>query len=82
MIIYEKKVLAVLVNISTNDNIDKANNHLSPKLTAHKKDQNIWHWKSRSQLGQENKCGRVWPVNGIQIHTVLITGSPTVIHVC
>jgi len=41
MIIYEKKVLAVLVNISTNDNIDKANNHLSPKLTAHKKDQNI-----------------------------------------
>ena len=38
-----------MINNSTN--INKTNNHLSPQLIEHKKDQNIWCWKSKSRLG-------------------------------
>jgi len=54
-----------MVNNSTN--INKTNNHLSPQLIENiKKDQDIWHWKSSSGLGQAQKCGRVYLVNGSQ----------------
>jgi len=39
-----------MVNNSTNIST-KRNNHLSPLLTEHKKDHDIWRWKSRSWLG-------------------------------
>jgi hypothetical protein len=32
-------------------NVNKTNNHLSPSLTEHKKDHDIWRWKSSSWLG-------------------------------
>ena len=32
-------------------NINKTSNHLSPQITKHKKDHDIWHWKFMSWLG-------------------------------
>jgi hypothetical protein len=41
-------------------NINKKNNHLAPQTTEHKKDNDIWHWKSRYWLGRDTKkCGRL-----------------------
>ena len=36
-------------------NINKKNNHLAPQTTEHKKDNDIWHWKSRYWLGRDTK---------------------------
>jgi hypothetical protein len=58
---YEKIVLTVMVNNSTN--INKMKKHLSPK---HKQDHDIWHWKSRSCLGQ---AYNVVVFNRLIIHT-------------
>jgi len=41
------------VNNSTDFN--KINNHLSSSLTEHKKDHNIWRWKSSSSFGTDTK---------------------------
>jgi hypothetical protein len=62
--------------VSTSTNIN-----LSPQTIEHKKDHNIWHWKSRSWLGTGKKCGRVKPVNGISTPPHVIIGSPTVIQI-
>jgi len=35
------------VTVNNSTNINKTNNHISPWLTEHKKDHEIWHWKSR-----------------------------------
>jgi len=44
-------------------NINKTNNHLSPELTEHKKNHDLWRWKSRHRA-DTNSC-EVKPVNGI-----------------
>jgi hypothetical protein len=48
----------VIVNNTTN--INKPSNHLSHQIIEHKKDHDIWRWKSR--LGQSQKDGGVKPV--------------------
>ena len=40
-------------------------NHLSPQTIEHKKNHDIWHWKSRSWIGRGTKMLRVKPVNVI-----------------
>jgi len=54
-----------MVNNSTN--INKMNNHLSPQLIEHKKNQ--WHdfGNPGAGLEQAHSCGRVKPINGIPI---------------
>jgi len=47
---YEKKVQTVMVNNSTN-----INNCLSSQLVEHKKDHDIWRWKSRFGFGTDTK---------------------------
>ena len=42
MIMKQSKISTVMVNISSN--INKTNNHLSPQIIDHKKDQDIWRW--------------------------------------
>jgi len=44
-----------MVNNSTD--INKTDNHLSPKIIKNKKDIYIWCWKSRSWLGI---CTNMW----------------------
>jgi len=44
-----------MVNISTN--INKMNNHIT-SLTEHKKDHDIWRWKSRSWLETDTQMWR------------------------
>ena len=39
-------------------NINKANNHLSPQSTEHKKNHDVCHWKSKSWLGTGTKMLR------------------------
>jgi hypothetical protein len=42
-----------MANNSTN--INKTNNHLSPQINEHKKDDNTWSWKTRSWHGGHMK---------------------------
>jgi hypothetical protein len=51
------------------------------ELTEHKKDRDIWHWKSRSWLGKAYKCGEAQLVNRTQPPPFLIIGSPTAIEI-
>ena len=55
------KVKTAIVNNSTN--ITKTNNHLSHLHTEHKKDHDIWPWKSRSWFGIGTKSGRIMVLN-------------------
>jgi hypothetical protein len=41
---YEKNVKTVMVKHSAY--INKTNNNYSPQIIAHKKDHDVWHWKS------------------------------------
>ena len=59
-----------MVNNSTN--INKTNKHISSQIIKHKKNHDIWHWKSRSYLEQAQKCGRIKPFNGIPTLPILI----------
>ena len=52
-----KRNFKVLINNSTN--INKTHNHLSPQIIEHKKDHDIWCWKSRPWLGSGTKSGGV-----------------------
>ena len=42
------KLKTVMVNNSTN--VNKTDKHLSPQFTEHKKDHDVWRWKSRSWI--------------------------------
>jgi hypothetical protein len=42
-------------------NINKTNNHLSSLPTKHRKDHDIWRWKSRSWLGTGSNMYQVKP---------------------
>jgi len=52
----------VIVNNSTN--INKTNNHLPPQIIKHKKTTSFSVGNPGPGLVQEQKCGRVKPVNG------------------
>jgi len=44
-------------------NINNLSNNFSPQTLEHKKDHNIWHWKSWSWLWRKSQTsGRVKPV--------------------
>jgi len=49
--------------VNNSININKTNNHLSLQLTEHKKDHDMWLWKSRSW--DSHKHVGVKPINGI-----------------
>jgi hypothetical protein len=56
-----------MVNNSTN--INKTNNNLSPQITTYDV------VNAGPSLGQQYKCGRVKPINGIPTLPLLIIGS-------
>ena len=70
-----KRKIKFSVMVNNSNNINKANNHLSPQIIENKKTMTYEVCNQDHVLGQAQKCGRVKPFKGIyMIHSVLYNG--------